>query len=115
MKILIVDDEFINSYLLEEVIIKIVCKEIDITKATNGKEALELCKYNDFDLIFMDVQMPVMNGVKAAIAIKKIKNVKIIAFTAYLKEHIDDYDSANFDGFLGKPICIDELKIILEL
>jgi len=83
--------------------------------ASSGKESIELCKKIDFDLIFMDIQMPDMDGLEATKVIRKISphynSSPIIALTAHamkgekhrlLKEGMDDY--------LTKPISQDQLR-----
>lgn len=114
MEILIVDDNNSNLLLLE-ININMLSKKTIITKATNGKEALRLCEQRDFDLVIMDIEMPIMNGVEATIEIKKIKKIKIVAFTAYPKDEITNYDSAKFDDYFRKPICTEKLRKILNL
>ncbi len=81
-KILVVDDEALNR----DVIRKVLTKEgFFILEASNGKESLEVLKYNSIDLILMDIMMPIMDGFKAIEAIKKqtlYENLPIIAITA---------------------------------
>ncbi len=80
-KILIVDDEELNLELLKEMLLE---TNATIYSATNGKEALELCKNTTFDLILMDIKMPVMDGFTATSLILEHNNKqKIIAQTAY--------------------------------
>ncbi len=113
-KILLAEDDFINQEiilgLLEETNIK-----IDI--AENGKEAIELHKQNSYTLIFMDIQMPILDGYEATKAIRKIdKNIPIYAITASaMKEDIQKTLESGMNGYLHKPIDVSKLyKILLK-
>ena len=80
-KILIVDDEELNFELLNEILLD---TKAQITRAKNGKEAVELCKKNNFDLVLMDVKMPIMDGFTAtSLILENNPTQKIIAQTAY--------------------------------
>ena len=80
-KILIVDDEELNFQLLYEILLE---TNVKITRASNGKEAVELCLKTVFDLVLMDIRMPIMDGFTATSKILESKpNQKIIAQTAY--------------------------------
>lgn len=103
MKVLIVDDESENIMILEGILRRKIGIQ-NIIKAENGKEAVDLCQDNDFDAIFMDIRMPVMNGVEATREIKKIKDVKIVACTAHTIEEIKkSYGEYKFDYHIIKP------------
>jgi len=116
-KALVAEDNLINQKLIKTILDRF---GMEVTVANNGKEALNLRKKSDYDIIFMDIQMPIMGGVQAT---KKIfdfelsenkKHIPIIALTAnaqkgdkekYIKEGMDDY--------ISKPMQIEELKNIL--
>ena len=77
--------------------------------------AVEKLKSSTFDVILMDVQMPVMNGFEATNAIRNLDNEKaqtpIIAMTAnVLKEEVDLCYQAGMNDFIGKPFDINELS-----
>ncbi len=84
--------------------------------AANGEEALEALKRRDFDLVLMDVQMPVMDGLEATLAIRKFEglrgtHVPIVALTAnVLEEHRKEAQQAGFDDYLPKPVKLEELR-----
>ena len=85
-------------------------------RATNGKEALELMEDENskgrFDLIFMDIQMPVMNGLDATREIRKFnKDIPIIAMTAdAFSENVTECLEAGMNGHIAKPI---DMKLVL--
>jgi len=113
-KILLAEDDFINQEiilgLLEE-------KNIQIDIAENGKEAIELHKQNKYTLIFMDIQMPILDGYEATKEIRKIdKNIPIYAITASaMKEDIQRTLDSGMNGYLHKPIDVSKLyKILLK-
>jgi two-component system sensor histidine kinase EvgS len=105
--ILVVDDIADNRQLICE---NFVDTEINIVEAENGQEAVNIVQQQDFDLILMDIRMPVMDGYQAAEKIKQFKDVSIIALTASVMK--DDYErtkSENFDDYLRKPVLRADL------
>jgi signal transduction histidine kinase/CheY-like chemotaxis protein len=89
------------------------------TFAKNGLEAVELYKILDFDMIFMDIYMPDMDGYQATKFIKEtekysVKNTPIIAVSASaFDEDIKNAKLAGIDDFLAKPIEVEKLKELL--
>ncbi|MBN1323478.1 MAG: PAS domain S-box protein [Methanotrichaceae archaeon] len=85
--------------------------------AANGKEVLDALEKRDYDLIFMDVQMPKMDGLEAARRIRKdgIRKPWIVAMTAYaLKGDRERCMDAGMDDYISKPVKIEDLKAALE-
>ena len=119
LKILIVDDDIINMMLAKAMISNVLIN-LEITEAVNGKIALEKAIANDFDIIFMDVQMPIMNGNEATKAIriheKTInRHTIIVGITAgVLKEDRERCLSSGMDEFLTKPIESVKLKETID-
>ena len=114
LKILLVDDNTINQFLGKKVFLKLGY-EIDL--ANNGMEAVDYCKTTDCDLIFMDIQMPVLDGIEAAKVIlsKEGKKPIIVAITASLFE--TDKAKCLEVGMLDtlvKPFKIEDLKSTIE-
>jgi len=113
-KILIAEDEPANSLFLEK-LLKKSNPEVDVVK--NGLEAVEKIKAGEkYDIIFMDIKMPVMDGFEALKEIKKINPKQIvIAQTAFARIE-DEYEiyNAGFDQYIAKPINIDKLISILN-
>lgn len=84
LRVLIVEDNNINS-LLAKTLIKKILPNSKITTVSNGQEAIEKFEVEQFDIIFMDIQMPLMNGYEATKIIRTMnhgKSIPIIALTA---------------------------------
>lgn len=114
LKILVSEDDSISRILLMKVLEKF---SREILTAKNGLEAVEICRNNpDIDLIFMDVQMPIMNGYEATKEIRKFNTKAIIlAQTAFALEG-DKFKTiaVGCNGYISKPIKIKELTILLQ-
>jgi PAS domain S-box-containing protein len=113
LKIVIAEDDAISEKLISKVI-KDYGSEIINTR--NGLEAVEACRNNpDIDLVFMDIQMPIMDGHEAAREIRKFnKEVIIIAQTAYaLIGDMEKAIDANCNDYISKPLKVEELKLLI--
>ena len=109
LRILIVEDNMVNSFYIKSIL---KSKGVKTTLAENGKKAIEACKSETFDLILMDVQMPIMDGVKATKTLKEKLMVEtpIIAQTANtVQKDIDACFNAGMIDYISKPFTIDEL------
>ena len=106
--ILVAEDNEINQIIIETILADVGAQ---IVIVEDGEKAIESATEKVFDLILLDIQMPVIDGVQACIAIKKIHpNIPIIAITANVfSEDIEKYKNAGFDSFMGKPYEKDEL------
>jgi len=86
--------------------------------AANGLEVLSILKRNDYDVIFMDIQMPEMDGIDATRHIREMdlkRQPYIIAMTAYaLDGDREEFLKSGMNDYLSKPIHIDELKLALK-
>lgn len=117
--ILVAEDISMNMLLLKTLLNNILDK-VNVIECSNGKIAVENYRKHDIDLIFMDVQMPEMDGLTATKAIrvfetKSGKSVPIVALTAgALKEEQMKCYEAGMDDFLTKPIQPEALKSTLE-
>jgi len=102
--ILIADDIHINFLLLEAIMEK---TNVKLIWAKNGQEAVEKCHAHEFiDLILMDIEMPVMNGIQAAREIKKFReSIPIIAQTAFAA-YFDENEilQAGCSQVISKPL-----------
>lgn len=112
-RVLVVDDIEDNRRLLIE-IFKVL--KIEYMQAGDGLQALEMANTHHFDLIIMDIRMPIMDGYQAANEIKKSQpNLPIVALTASVMR--DDYERQrreNFAGYLRKPVLKQELVTELQ-
>ena len=108
LRILLADDEEFNRYLLKNILTK---WEIPHEEATNGQQALQLATERAFNLVLMDMRMPVMDGIEASKQILSIlPETKIIALTATNRqEDIQKCRQAGIQGFLQKPFSEAEL------
>jgi signal transduction histidine kinase/CheY-like chemotaxis protein len=112
LKILVVDDSPDNTFLVKTFLKNMAC---DIDTAQNGQQAIEKFEHKDFDLILMDMQMPVMDGYSATRWIrvlekKKKKKIPIIALSAYvLDEEINKSYEAGCDAHITKPVTKTQL------
>ena len=109
--ILVVDDNEINRLLANKVLTK---WGIDVDFAENGKIALERVVAGQFDLILMDLHMPVMDGMEATREIRKLggkyTKLPIVALTASLFTHeLESINESGMDGFVMKPFVPNEL------
>ncbi|QKJ22569.1 ATP-binding protein [Poseidonibacter lekithochrous] len=117
-KILIAEDNSANQELISYILTSM---DIDFTIVSNGLEALNKRKDTHFDMILMDINMPVMDGVEAFKNIreyeeeKQLTKLPIIALTANaIKGDEEKYLSLGMNGYLSKPINTDRLVEILK-
>ena len=119
VKILIAEDISMNMKLIKAMLPKIV-KNVEIIEAKNGQQAVEYYISSKPDLILMDVQMPVLDGLKAAKQIRELEkdqdnHIPIIALTAgALKEEMEKCYASGMNDFLTKPIDPKKIKRILD-
>ena len=110
MKLLIVDDEVKIQQVLKEYA---SFEGYDTDLASNGIEAINLAKENDYDLIIMDVMMPLLDGFSAVKEIKKYKDIPVLMLSARSEEYdklhgfemgIDDYVTKPFSSKEVHPV-----------
>lgn len=111
-KILIVDDEekiraFVRKYAVFE--------GHEVTEASDGMEAVEICKTQDFDIIILDIMMPELDGFSACREIRKTKQTPVIMLSARGEE----YDRINgfelgIDDYVVKPFSPKELMLRID-
>lgn len=108
-RVLLAEDNLDNQRLISMYLKKLGA---DIVISNNGKEAIEQTAKNDFDLILMDMQMPVMNGIDATVRLREMNYKKpIVALTANaMKEDMDACYKAGCDDFIHKPISQQKFK-----
>jgi signal transduction histidine kinase len=113
IRVLIAEDNMVNVMLMKKLFSK---WGITPTIAENGERAIEMVQYGNFDIILMDLQMPILNGFDAAVEIRKMPdpkkaNTPIIALTASalfdIKERVF---SSGMNDYVSKPFKPDELR-----
>jgi PAS domain S-box-containing protein len=115
--VLLVEDNAVNQKLVRVLLGKAKCA---VTLATNGQEALKELRNASFDLILMDVQMPVMGGLEATAIIRKEEertgqHIPIIAMTAHaMTGDRERMLAGGMDAYISKPIRADELYRAIE-
>ena len=108
IKILVVEDNMFNQTVVVDSINSLLHgAQVDV--AGNGKIALDMTEKNNYDLMILDIQMPVMNGYETAEHIRKKfshpkNNIPILAMTAnVMKEEIEKCYTCGMNGYISKP------------
>ena len=109
LKILLVEDHFLNQIATKKVLTTWSDK-ITVDIAENGLVGVEKYREHGYDLILMDMQMPVMNGLDASKKIREKSQVPIIALTANSsKQEADKCYSAGINAYMSKPFKPQDL------
>jgi CheY-like chemotaxis protein len=117
MRALIVDDIFTNRLLLAEILRNL---EIEFDEVENGREALDYIQKGGYDLVLMDIEMPVMNGLETTMYIRQklpypLNKIFIIALTAHNPQlFFEDFKDVGFDQLLTKPYNIQKISALVE-
>lgn len=112
-RVLVAEDNEVNRLLITTLLrqygIEPVIKQ-------NGVEVLEILKAQSFDLLLLDIQMPVLDGYKTCMAIRETGNkLPVVAMTAYVMDaEKEKCRVAGMDGYLAKPLGTPELRKVLE-
>ncbi len=113
-QVLLVEDNFVNQKVAVKFLERLGCS---VEVANNGAEGVAACQRTRFDIVLMDVQMPVMDGMAATRRIRELEqsgHVPIIALTANaMSGDREKCEAAGMDGYLTKPIEVDRLRNIL--
>ncbi len=117
-RVLVAEDNPANQELISFILKNF---EVDFDLASNGKEAFDLYRNNSYDMILMDINMPIMDGIEAFNSIRKfesentISSTPIIALTANaIKGDKEKFLKLGMNDYLSKPINTDELKSIFN-
>lgn len=118
LNVLLVDDNPVNMILTNKMMQSLI-PDVKLTEMTDGLQALEACKKDIFDLILMDIQMPIMDGTDATKYIRLLPHyhkIPIIGITAAnIAGEKEKYLAAGLDDFLAKPLRqADLLKMLLK-
>lgn len=117
LKVLVVDDVTINQVIVKSLLEKFGCL---VETAANGQEALQRLESASYDLVFMDCQMPEMDGYEATRRIRSRpapgSDVPVIAMTAHaMKGDAEKCLAAGMNDYMSKPIKLQDLERILGL
>lgn len=115
LKILVAEDNMINQKLIERVLYKLGYK---IEMVDNGKQAVEQLLLQQFDVVLMDIQMPVMDGMEATRLIRNTLPYQpyIVALTANaMPEEREIYLKGGMDEYISKPMSLEKLKEIFKI
>ena len=110
---MVVDDSPANRALMERILSAFGCT---VLLAGSGEEALEIAGRSTYDLVFMDIQLPGINGIEAMRRLRASgSRGPMIALTAYaMKGDEERFLAEGFDGFIAKPVRISEVVSYLE-
>ncbi|MDK1288862.1 response regulator [Pseudoalteromonas sp. B95] len=118
MRVLLVEDNEINRIVALKLLGRITGVEVEVAK--DGQAAVNTItkQQGRFDIVFMDIQMPVMDGVEATKRIREkytAEQLKIVALTAnVMQSEVDKYLAIGMNGHLGKPFKMDELEAVFK-
>ena len=118
LRILAAEDNRTNQVLLTALLEPL---DVRLHLTSDGAEAVEAFRAEAFDLVLMDVQMPVMNGIDAVRAIRALeaerggRRTPILALSANVMRHqVEEYLAVGMDGFVAKPIEMAALVAAIE-
>jgi two-component system, sensor histidine kinase and response regulator len=116
LKILVVDDDILNQRMMQ-LLLRREGHQVDL--ASTGLEAFEAVKIQKYDVVFMDLQMPVMDGIEASRRIRVWENggqhTFIVALTAsYLPEQGHVLFEAGIDNYVSKPFEMEQVQRLLK-
>lgn len=118
LSILLAEDEAINRFALEKQLRNV---GHSVVAVGNGSESIEELSKKHFDVVLMDIQMPVMDGVEATrsirngVAGKEVADIPIIALTAYvLPKDKNEFQKTGMNGYVSKPVDFDTLTEALH-
>ena len=113
MKVLIVDDEDLIREVVKEYCIN---EKYEVKEASDGEEALEIIKNEDFDCVVLDIMMPKMDGLTTLKEMRKIKSIPTIILSARGEEYdkLLGFD-LGVDDYLTKPFSPKEFEILTYL
>lgn len=115
MKILVAEDNPANRELIREIL---EAQGFQVLEAANGLEALEQIEEGFPDLVLMDIQMPLLDGLEAVSKLRenpRFAKLPVIALTAYAMSGDEEKAlRAGFDGYLSKPMDVKQLLAYLQ-
>jgi two-component system, sensor histidine kinase and response regulator len=117
VRILLAEDNLVNQDVICEMLISIGCQ---VQVVSNGQQAIDALNHETYDMIFMDCQMPVMDGHEAARRIRLLeqqngwRSIPIVGITGrVVRDNYEKSENACMDDLLDKPFTIEQLKAII--
>lgn len=116
LRILVVDDDLLSQQLMQ-ILLKQEGHHVEV--ASNGLEAFDVIKLQQFDIVFMDLNMPVMDGRQASRRIREwengVRRTFIVALTAsYLPDERQGLREAGMDNYIAKPFEVQHIQQLLR-
>jgi CheY-like chemotaxis protein len=116
LKVLVADDDILNQRLMKVLLSR---EGHEVNVVSNGLEAFDAIKIQKFDIVFMDLRMPVMDGVEAARLIREWEeggqHTFIVALTAgYIPENGQELFEAGIDNYIPKPFEMEHLQRMMK-
>lgn len=112
-RILLIDDSSIVRKMLQKTLVLSGIELSGVYEASNGKEGLEVLNKEWVDLVFLDINMPVMNGMEFMRELRKDDTMKntpvVVVSTEGSKERRDELDSLDIKAFIRKPVTPEVL------
>ena len=113
--VLLAEDNPEHQYITRGLLEECGCR---VVEATNGEDAVGRAGAVRFDMILLDLRLPIMDGYEAARRIRKLPrmgDVPMIAYTAYYSYSLsDDASTAGFDEYIVKPVTFEEMKELID-
>ena len=108
VKVLVAEDSTVNMTITRKFLLR---WGVEVDEAVNGSVALEKFRQNDYDVLLIDLDMPVMDGFQALAEIRKVnEKIPAIAFTAAVLPHMKEFlANKGFNDFLQKPFRPEDL------
>jgi two-component system sensor histidine kinase/response regulator len=116
LRVLVAEDSPVNRTLLRRLLEK---NDHQVDEVTDGQQALDAIATKPFDLVLMDIQMPILDGLRTATAIRERERstggrLPLVAVTAHaMKGDRERCQRAGFDGYVTKPIRVDDLFAVI--
>jgi CheY-like chemotaxis protein len=116
-KVLIGEDSSVIQNLAKKIL---EFQNFEITGAKNGEEVLKFLDQKDFDVVLLDINMPVMDGMECVKTIRNLKdekkaNIPVVAITGNARNYtMEDFTNAGFNDMLAKPLNFDQLVLTVK-
>ena len=115
-KIIVAEDSSVIQNLTRKILSQL---NFEISSVKNGQQVLNLLEKEDFDLVLLDIYMPVMDGMECARKIRKLEGpnqtIPLVAITGNANNYsMDDFEEAGINAYVPKPLDYDSLVTIVK-